>query len=93
VSRQRSGEYGLWARANIVYHVYMAKGRFRTKSTSARGKPKRDTPALRSLRAALSDFADIRVVTPAVRPKPAVIRAIRKAVRDYYQDPKTLERT
>lgn len=71
----------------------MVKEHIRKKRIAARGKAKRETPALRALRAALADFADIRVVTPAVRPKPAVIRAIRKAVRDYYRDPKTLERT
>jgi hypothetical protein len=69
----------------------MVKKHVRKRVTTTRGKPKRETPALRALRAALADFADIRVVAPAVRPEPAVSRAIRKAVREYYRDPEALE--
>jgi len=72
--------------------MQMVKRNIRKKADSLRGKPKGETAALRSLRAALADFADIQVVAPAVKPDAATVRAIRKAVSDYYRDPKTLER-
>jgi len=70
----------------------MAKERTRDEPFFDRKRAMPDTPALRALRAALADFADIEVVAPAVKPKGIAARAIRKAVRDFYRDPKTLER-
>ena len=72
----------------------MAKKRDRRKSPTARSKPVREAAALKALRAALVDFADVEIVAPAVKPKGAgTQRAIRKAVREFYQDRKMLERT
>lgn len=39
----------------------------------------------------MAPFADIEVAEPAVKPDAATMRAIRKAVRDYYQNSKALE--
>jgi hypothetical protein len=48
--------------------------------------------ALKALKEAMGDFDDIDVHTPAVRPDPEERKAIKKAVRAFYRDPKTLER-
>ena len=71
----------------------MAKEHIRQRLAPTRRKAMRETAALRALRAALADFADVEVVAPAVKPKGIATRAIRKAVHDFYHDPKTLERT
>jgi hypothetical protein len=51
-----------------------------------------ESAALEALRAVMAPFADIEVAEPAVKPDAVTMRAIRKAVRDYYQNPKALER-
>jgi hypothetical protein len=75
----------------------MAKVHTAKKSTPARKKAMRkaaaESAALKSLRAVMAPFADIEVAEPAVKPDAATTRAIRKAVRDFYQNPRALERT
>jgi hypothetical protein len=57
-----------------------------------RRRAKETQGALRALKEAMGDFDDIDVRTPAVRPAPEERKAIKKAVRAFYRDPKTLER-
>jgi hypothetical protein len=75
----------------------MAKEHTAKKRTLAlkapKGKAASESPALKALRAAMAPFADIEVAEPAVKPDAATMRAIRKAVRDYYRDPKPVERS
>jgi hypothetical protein len=75
----------------------MARVHTAKKLTSARKKAVRkaagERPPLEDLRAVMAPFADIEVAEPAVKPDAATMRAIRKAVRDYYQNPRALERT
>ena len=57
-----------------------------------RRRAKETQLAFRALKEAMGDFDDIDVRTPAVRPDPEERKAIKKAVRAFYRDPKTLER-
>jgi hypothetical protein len=58
-----------------------------------RRRAKETQLALRALKQAMGDFDDIDIRTPAVRPAPEERKAIKKAVRAFYRDPKTLERS
>jgi hypothetical protein len=73
----------------------MAKEHTAKKRKSAPKEAKRkaagESATLKALKAAMAEFADIEVAEPAVKPDAATMRAIRKAVRDYYRDPKPVE--
>jgi hypothetical protein len=48
--------------------------------------------ALRALKRAMGDFDEVEVAEPAVKPKREAARAIKKAVRAFYQKRHAVER-
>jgi len=72
----------------------MAKARIKVGSSSAT-EPRKTVQArlaLRALKRAMVDFDEVEIAEPAVKPRREAARAIKKAVRAFYQKHDAVER-